>query len=53
MAARSEGVSVVVRTGRHILGGGKERGGRGNNRLGAGVGFGFRRSGIEWSEWVE
>ena len=49
MAAGSEGVSVVVVTGQHRLGGGIEKGDRGNE----GVRFGFRRRGVEWSKCVE
>ena len=53
MVAGSEGVLTVVVTGRYRLGGGKEKGGRGNDGFGVGVGFGFGRRGVEWSKWVE
>ena len=43
----------VVVTGRHRLGGGEEKSGRGNNRVGVGVGFGFRRSVVKCSNWVK
>ena len=46
MAAGSEGVSAVVRTGRNRLGGGEEIGGGDNDKIGAGYGEGGRR-GIE------
>ena len=52
--ARSKGVSVVVGTGRHRLGGSEENGsdcGRGSD--GFRVGLGFGRRGVEWSERVE
>ena len=52
-AAGSEVVSAVVGTGGHRLGGGKEKGGKGKNGFGIGVGVGFRRRGVEWSEWVK
>ena len=51
MTARGEGVSEVVGTGRHRLGGGEEKGGRGS--YGFGVGFRVGRRGVEWSEWVK
>ena len=53
MAAGSEGVSAVVETGQHRIGGGEEKNGRGSNGFGFGFGFGFGRRGVEWSgvEW--
>ena len=53
-----EGVSEVVGSGRHQLGGGKEEGDRGSNGLRVGVGLGIerrpgRRGGVEGSEQVE
>ena len=53
MADRSKGVSAVVVIGRHRLGGGEEKGGRGSNGFGFGVGFVFGRRGVEWSKWVK
>ena len=47
MAARREGVSVVVGIERNRLGGGEETGGGDNDEIGAGFGGGGRR-GIEW-----
>ena len=61
-AKGSEGVSMVMGTDRHRLGGGKEAGGRDNDnirvRTGGGVGRGIerglgRRGGISVSERVE
>ena len=49
--ASSEGVSAVVGTGRHRLGGGEEKGGRGSNIFL--VRFRFGRRGVEGSNWVE
>ena len=49
MAAGSEGVSAVVVSGQHRLGGGLEKG----DRVNEGVRFGFRRRGVEWIKWVE
>ena len=53
MAARIEGVPVVVGTGRHRLVGGEEMGGRDSNRFGFGFGFRVRvrfgRREVEWS----
>ena len=43
----------VMGTCQHRLGGGKEKGFRGSYGSRFGVGFGFRRRGVEWSEWVE
>ena len=56
MAAGSEGVSAVVETGHHRLGGGKKKGGGGGRGSGGfrfRVGLGFGRRGAEWSERVE
>ena len=46
-----EGVSTVVGTVCHILGGVGEKGGRGSYIFR--VGFGFGRIGVKWSEWVK
>ena len=51
MAAGIKSVLAVVVKVQHILRGGKEKGGRGSD--GFGVGFGFGRRGVEWSEWVD
>ena len=53
MEAGSKGVLAVVATGRHRLGGGEEKGGRGSDRFGVGFGFGFGPGGVEWSKWFE
>ena len=52
LAAGSEGVSTVVGTGWHRLGGGEEKGGRGSNGFGFGLVSdlgGEESSGAEWS----
>ena len=53
MAAGNDGVSAMLATGWHRLGGGKEKGGRGSNGFVFGIRFGFGRRGVNWSEWVE
>ena len=54
-ASGSKGVSAVAGTGQHRLGGGEEKGDRGSDGFGVGVGFrfGFGQRGVKWSEWVE
>ena len=51
LGGRGEGVLSVVGTGRYIIGGDEEKGGRGSYRVRVGSGFG--RRGFEWSKWVE
>ena len=41
-AAGSEGISAMVETGRHRLGEGEEKGGRGSDKLEVGFNFGQR-----------
>ena len=53
MAARSKGGSAVVVTGRHRLGGGKEKGGGGRGSDGFRVELGLRQRGVKWSERFE
>ena len=50
-AAGSEGISAMVETGRHRLGEGEEKGGRGSDKLEVGFNFGQRE--VEWIKWVE
>ena len=56
MVAWSKGVSDIVGTCRHRLGGGKEKGGGGGvGRVSKGfrIGLGFGQRRVEWSERIE